>query len=34
MDLDPSDDPTHGAQQFTFFNGHYGRWCSLPLLAS
>jgi hypothetical protein len=33
IDLDPTDDPTHGAQQLTFFNGHYDRWCYLPLLA-
>ena len=26
-------DPTHGAQQLTFFNGHYDSWCYLPLLA-
>jgi len=23
IDLDPTDDPTHGAQQMSFFNGHY-----------
>lgn len=23
IDLDPTDDPTHGAQQLTFFNAHY-----------
>jgi len=23
IDLDPTDDPTHGKQQLTFFNGHY-----------
>lgn len=23
IDLDPTDDPTHGAQQLSFFNGHY-----------
>ena len=23
IDLDPTDDPTHGQQEFTFFNGHY-----------
>ena len=34
IDLDPTDDPTHGAQQLTFFNGHYDTWCYLPLLAS
>lgn len=33
IDLDPTDDPTHGAQQLTFFNGHYDAWCYLPLLA-
>jgi hypothetical protein len=33
LDLDPTDDPTHGAQQLSFFNGHYGTWCYLPLLA-
>src|SRR3989304_3040831 len=32
IDLDPTDDPTHGAQQLALFNGHYGTWCSLPLL--
>ena len=31
IDLDPTDDPTHGAQQFTFFNGHYDSWCYLPV---
>src|SRR2546430_4609848 len=33
IDLDPTDDPTHGAHQLTFFNGHYDGWCYLPLLA-
>ena len=33
IDLDPTDDPTHGAQQLTFFNGHSDCWCYLPLLA-
>ena len=33
IDLDPTDDPTHGEQQLTFFNGHYDCWCYLPLLA-
>lgn len=33
IDLDPTDDPTHGAQQLSFFNGHYDAWCYLPLLA-
>jgi len=31
VDLDPTDDPTHGAQQLTFFNGHYNTWCYLPV---
>ena len=31
LDLDPTDDPTHGAQQLTFFNGHYDAWCYLPV---
>jgi hypothetical protein len=26
IDLDPTDDPTHGAQQLSFFNGHYDNW--------
>ncbi|MDF0676987.1 MAG: IS1380 family transposase [Nitrospira sp.] len=34
IDLDPTDDPTHGQQAFTFFNGHYGTWCYLPLVAT
>ena len=33
IDLDPTDDATHGAQHLTFFNGHYDSWCYLPLLA-
>ena len=33
VDLDVTDDPTHGGQQLTFFNGHYDTWCYLPLLA-
>ena len=33
IDLDPTDDPTHGGQQLTFFNAHYDTWCYLPLLA-
>jgi hypothetical protein len=32
IDLDPTDDPTHGAQQLTFWNTHYDTWCYLPLL--
>lgn len=33
IDLDPTDDPTHGGQQLTFFNGHYDTWCYLPVAA-
>ena len=32
IDLDPTDDPTHGAQQLSFFNGHYDSWCYLPVV--
>lgn len=32
IDLDPTDDPTHGQQEFAFFNGHYDTACYLPLL--
>jgi len=31
IDLDPTEDPTHGGQQLTFFNGYYDSWCYLPL---
>jgi hypothetical protein len=34
VDLDPTDDPTHGQQEFTFFNGHYDTWCYLPIVAA
>src|SRR5437867_5126141 len=34
LDLDPTDDPTHGQQEFSFFNGHYDTWCYLPLVAT
>lgn len=33
IDLDVTDDPTHVAQQLSFFHGHYDTWCYLPLLA-
>ena len=32
LDLDPTDDPTHGQQQLSFFNGYYDSWCYLPVL--
>jgi hypothetical protein len=34
IDLDPTDDPTHGQQELSFFSGHYGTWHYLPLLAT
>lgn len=33
VDLDLTQDPTHGAQQLALFNGFYDGWCYLPLLA-
>jgi len=32
IDLDPTDDPTHGQQQLSFFNGHYDTYCYLPVV--
>ena len=32
IDLDPTDDPTHGDQQLTFFNAHYDTYCYLPVV--
>jgi hypothetical protein len=32
IDLDPTDDPTHGAQQLSFFNRHYDNACYLPMM--
>jgi len=32
IDLDRTDDPTHGAQQLSFFNGPYESWCYLPVV--
>jgi len=31
IDLDPTQDPTHGMQQLSFFNGTYDSWCYLPV---
>ena len=31
LDLDDTDDPTHGAQQQALFNGYYGEYCFMPL---
>jgi hypothetical protein len=32
IDLDPTADPTYGAQQLSLFNGFYDTWCYLPVL--
>ena len=34
IDMDPTDDPTHGQQELAFYNGHYDGWCYLPMLAN
>lgn len=31
IDVDPTEDPCHGQQEFEFFNGHYGVHCFLPI---
>lgn len=31
LDMDHSEDPTHGQQQLALFNGHYKSYCYLPL---
>jgi hypothetical protein len=31
LDLDHSDDPTHGQQEFAFYNHYYKNHCYLPL---
>jgi hypothetical protein len=32
LDLDHTDDPTHGQQEFAFYNHYYQNYCYLPLL--
>lgn len=32
LDLDHTDDATHGQQELAFYNHHYGHYCYLPLL--
>lgn len=32
LDLDTTDDPTHGQQEFSFFNGYYDTYCYQHLL--
>jgi hypothetical protein len=34
LDLDPTDDPTHGDQQLTFFHGFYEQFQYLPMIIS
>jgi hypothetical protein len=31
LDIDSSEDPTHGQQELTFFNGHYGSYMYHPI---
>jgi hypothetical protein len=31
LNLDPSDEPTHGQQELAFYNQHYRNYCDLPL---
>jgi hypothetical protein len=34
LDLDVTDDETHGQQRFAFFHGHYDEHCFLPLVVT
>ncbi|TNF88499.1 MAG: IS1380 family transposase [Gammaproteobacteria bacterium] len=34
LDFDPTDDPTYGQQEFTFYHGHYRTHCYLPLIGT
>jgi len=34
LDFDPTDDPTHGQQEFAFFHGYYDTCCYLPLVGT
>ena len=34
LDFDPTDDPTHGQQELSFFHGYYGTYCYLPLIGT
>ncbi|MBN1181944.1 MAG: IS1380 family transposase [Bacteroidales bacterium] len=31
LDIDDTDDPTHGSQQLSFFNAYHGSYCYMPL---
>ncbi len=34
LDFDPTDDPTHGQQELSFYHGHYRSHCYLPLIGT
>lgn len=34
IDMDPTEDPTYGNQQLTFFNAYYDNWCYLPMMTT
>lgn len=34
IDIDATDDPTHGQQQLTTFHGYYDEYCYLPLIVT
>ncbi len=34
IDMDPTEDPTCGDQQLTFFNAYYDNWCYLPMITT
>ena len=34
LDFDPTDDPTHGQQEFSFYHGYYDTHCYLPLVGT
>jgi hypothetical protein len=34
IDMDPTEDPTYGGQQLTFFNAFYDNWCYQPMVTT
>lgn len=34
VDMDPTEDPTYGGQQLTFFNSFYDNYCYLPMITT
>jgi hypothetical protein len=34
IDMDPTEDPTYGDQQLTFFSAYYDNWCYLPMITT